>query len=179
MELGQVGVVEGLVSENTIDREEFVGFEGFFVGDHFEVLGGDGSGVCSEDVFVGLFRFPFVVVSSATEPSFLVDVLDGLKVLLVLYFGCFRVGDEEGVVGVAGRMGLRLEEGIEIPEGAFDVTVGFHFFETHFEEDLDELLFGFHEQVQVAVFDFETFGCGVESFEFLFFPGVVGEHCAS
>jgi hypothetical protein len=42
-----------------------------------------------------------------------------------------RFLDEEGVVGVAGGVGLGLEEGIEIPEGGLNPLVGGHFLEAH------------------------------------------------
>ena len=40
---------------------------------------------------------------------------------------CLRLtGQEEGVVLVSGRMLLRLEQGVEVPEGAFYEVVGRH-----------------------------------------------------
>ena len=35
--------------------------------------------------------------------------------------------DEEGVLDVPGRMLLRLEQSVEIPEGTLDVIIGWHF----------------------------------------------------
>ena len=50
-----------------------------------------------------------------------------------------RLLHEESVVRVAGRVGLGLEECVEIPEGGFDPLVGRHFLEAHRHEDLAEL----------------------------------------
>jgi hypothetical protein len=48
-------------------------------------------------------------------------------------------------VSVTGWVGLGLEEGIEVPERTFHISVGFHLFETHLQEDFDELLSGLHQ----------------------------------
>lgn len=53
--------------------------------------------------------------------------------------GLGRVRDEEGVMGVAGGMLLRLEEGVKVPEAALDEVVRRHLGEAHLQEDLTEL----------------------------------------
>ena len=49
------------------------------------------------------------------------------------------LGEEEGVVCVAGRMLLRLEQRVEVPEAALHVVVGRHLLKAHLSEDLAEL----------------------------------------
>ena len=39
--------------------------------------------------------------------------------------------DEEGIVGITGRVGLGLEQGIEVPEGRFHKLIGRHLLEAH------------------------------------------------
>lgn len=66
------------------------------------------------------------------------------------------VGDEEGILLVAGRMLLGNEEGVKVPEAGFDIPrkfskelalkldytlpVCWHLLESHFEENLSELM---------------------------------------
>ena len=50
-----------------------------------------------------------------------------------------RTRKEEGIVGVAGRVLLRLEEGVEIPEAALNEVVCWHLLETHLSENLLKL----------------------------------------
>ncbi len=42
---------------------------------------------------------------------------------------------EEGVVHVAGRVLLRLEQGIKVPEGALDIIIRRHLREPHLKKD--------------------------------------------
>lgn len=86
-----------------------------------------------KDVLEGFFRLPLVVISSASVASFLVHFLHLLEVFLVLNCSLLWMRDEEGIVSVSGGMRLRLEEGIEIPERAFHITVSVHFFEAHLQ----------------------------------------------
>ena len=46
---------------------------------------------------------------------------------------------KEGVVRVARRVLLRLEQGVKVPEAALHVVVGRHLLEAHLGEDLPEL----------------------------------------
>lgn len=66
------------------------------------------------------------------------------------------VGDEEGILLVAGRMLLRNEEGVEVPEAGLNIPrtiskqcalesgrslpVCWHLLKAHFKEDLSELM---------------------------------------
>jgi hypothetical protein len=51
-------------------------------------------------------------------------------------------------VGITGRMLLRLEKSIKVPEAGLYETIGRHFLETHFEENFSELLSNFHQRVK-------------------------------
>jgi hypothetical protein len=66
-------------------------------------------------------------------------------------------------MGIARRMLLRLEEGIEVPERTVHVAVGFHLCEAHLEEDLAELGSRLQKRVEVA-----SRGSNAESSEVVF-----------
>lgn len=157
MELSEMSVVQILVPEDSVDGKELMRFEGLLVSYTLEVARRDSSGVSSEDVFESFLRLPLVVVAQTAEASLLMDVPHCLKVLLVVHLGHFRVRNEEGVMSISRRMSLWLKQRVEIPEGALDVPVSLHFLKAHLQQDLDELLLGLHEQVQVAVLNFESF----------------------
>lgn len=69
-----------------------------------------------KDIFVCLFRVPFIVIAPTSISSRFMNFPNILKVLDIFNFSLFRMRDKEGVVGISGGMGLRLEEGIEVPE---------------------------------------------------------------
>ena len=71
---------------------------------------------------------------------------------------------------ISCRVGLRLEESIEIPEGRFHIPICFHFLETHFGKNFLELLSSFEQNVQVAVLNISSFGHGVKILELVIFP---------
>jgi hypothetical protein len=50
--------------------------------------------------------------------------------------GSGRVSDEEGIMGVPGRVLLGLEQGVKVPEAALHVVVGRHLGEAELKEDL-------------------------------------------
>jgi hypothetical protein len=104
-----------------------------------------------KDVLEGFLWLPLIVVAEAAVSSLLMHVPNVLEVLLILHLCRVGVGDEEGVMGVTRGMGLRLEERVEVPEGALHVSVGLHLLEAHLQQDLNELLTRLHEMVQVAV----------------------------
>lgn len=79
-------------------------------------------------------------------------------------------------MGITSRVSLGLEKSIEIPEGAFDVAVGLHLFEAHFDEDLDELLSSFHEKMKVSILNIESFSIRIELLELMFFPRSISKH---
>ena len=47
--------------------------------------------------------------------------------------------DKESIVSISGWMTLRLEKSVKVPEGTFDISIGFHFLEAHFQKDFFEL----------------------------------------
>ena len=89
-----------------------------------------------------------VPIADGPISAVLVHVLD----LLQVFFreGVRRLGlaHEERVMCVAGRVLLRLEERVEVPERGLDVLVGWHLVEPHLQEDLPELLLDFEQWVQ-------------------------------
>ena len=178
MELSQMSVIKRLVPEDPIDREKLPWPERLLLSDLLQVPRRDSSCVSPEDVLERFLRLPLVIIAAASVSSFLVHFLHLLEIFLVLNCRLLRVRDEEGVVGVTGRMRLRLEERIEVPEGAFHISVGVHLFKAHLEEDFYELLACLHEEMQVSVLDLETLGGWVEFLELRLLPGLVQEHGA-
>lgn len=61
-----------------------------------------------------------------------------------------RIGDEEGVVCIASRVLLWLEERVEVPEAGLHKIVGGHLREAHLEEDGPEFCADLQERMQVA-----------------------------
>ena len=131
MELCKMSVVESLVAEHSIYREELPRPEWLLLSDLFQVPRRNSSCMSPKDVLEGFLRLPLVVIPAASVASFLVHFLHLLEVFLVLNCGLLWMRDEEGIVGISSGMGLRLEEGVEVPEGAFHVTVSVHFLEAH------------------------------------------------
>jgi hypothetical protein len=75
-------------------------------------------------------------------------------------------------------MSLRLEKSVKVPEWWFNVTICFHFLESHLCEDLNKLLFSFHQNVKISVLDFSTLWIWIEFFETSLLPWTVRNHCA-
>ena len=119
---------------------------------------------------MGLFDIPITVVAFAAEPSDFMDFFYFLFVLFILNFRLLWIGNEESVVGVSGRVGLRLEESIKVPERRLNITIGLHFFEPHFCQNFLELLSSLHEHMKVSSLDFSPFGIRIEALEFKIFP---------
>ena len=71
---------------------------------------------------------------------------------------------------ISGRMLLRLEQGIKIPEAAFDIFVSRHFRKAHFEKDLTEFITDLEEWVEMATWGRETLSVKVVLFEGCCFP---------
>jgi hypothetical protein len=89
------------------------------------------------------------------------------------------VRNEKSIVRIPGRMSLGLEESVEIPKGAFDISICLHLLETHLKQDFYELLAGFHEHVQISILYLESLGGGVKFLELDLFPRLVSNHSAS
>jgi len=93
---------------------------------------------------------PVVFIALRAEAASLVDRLDLFGVALRSALAVGRILEEEGVVSVSGRMTLRLEQRIEVPEGTLHVPVGGHLSKAHLHKDLLELLPHLEERMQVA-----------------------------
>jgi hypothetical protein len=126
--------------------------------------------VSSEKIFVGFLGVPLIVVPFASESSLLMNILHSIEVFLIINPSGLGMGDEKSIMSISGRMSLGLEKRIEVPERAFHVSSGFHFLESHFTQDLDELLLSFHQQVEVSILDIESLGLRIELLEFLLLP---------
>jgi hypothetical protein len=84
-------------------------FEGLLISYTFEIARGNSGSVCSENVFESFLRLPLVVIAQTSEPSLLMNVSHCFKVLFILHLCHFRMRNEEGVVGISGRVSLWLE----------------------------------------------------------------------
>jgi len=102
-------------------------------------LGGDGGGVRAQQVLHRFLAFEHAPVPDRAEAPFLVRRFHRLVVPLRHAVGQHRVLHEKRVVRVAGRVALRLEQGVEVPKRAFHPLVRGHLLETHLHEDAPEL----------------------------------------
>eukprot|EP00042_Codosiga_hollandica_P053874 m.716109 g.716109 ORF g.716109 m.716109 type:complete len:473 (+) comp58794_c0_seq2:749-2167(+) len=87
-----------------------------------------------------------------------------------------RFREEEGVVHVASRVLLGLEEGVEIPERRLHEVVGGHFGEAHFEENLAVLGSDFEQWVKRAVLHRFAKRIEIELLEGLGGPRTIQQH---
>ena len=80
------------------------------------------------------------------------DLFESLEIVLwhTIAAGGGGLGQEEGVVRVAGGVLLWLEQRVEVPERRLHVVVRRHLLEPHLSEDLAELCAHFKKRVQVA-----------------------------
>ena len=150
VELGKVCRVQRLVPEHPVDREILLGTELLLLRQLVEHPSADRSRVGSQKILSRLFFFPVVPVTLAAETALAVDVLHLLQVLAREVLAVGRVADEEGVVGVPGRVLLRLEERVKVPETALRVVVCRHLSETHLEENLPIFSSDFKKGMQMA-----------------------------
>ena len=118
----------------------------------------------SQDVLHCLFLAPSRAISIrlVSWKTVLMGFLDGLAVIFWNSVTGYWVLQEESVVSISCWMGLRLEEGVEVPEGALNESIGWHLVEAHFDENLSELCSDFQKWVQVA-----TGGIATESIKIL------------
>ena len=116
MELSQMGRIQSLVTEDTVDGEVLHWLELLLLSLQVEHLGADSSGMRPEDVLHGLLFAPAGAVPERTWQAILVGASHTLTVL----FGDAVAGDrslaEESVLQVTGGMALRLEKRVEVPE---------------------------------------------------------------
>lgn len=102
-----------------------------------------------------------------------------IHILFIFNFRLFWVCNKECVMCIPSRVSLGLEKSIEIPKWALYISVSLHFFKSHFNEDLFELLPCFHKQVQISILNLCSFGVGIEILELAFLPRTIWEHCTS
>lgn len=140
VEFRQVGRVQGLVSEYSVNGEILHGFEFRLQSKLVQHLRADSSSVSSQQILLGFLHVPVVLVPEGAVAAFLVDFLDALSELLREVLARDGVLQEEGVVHVSGGVALRLEQGVEVPEGALHVPVGGHLVEAHLQEYLAEVV---------------------------------------
>lgn len=150
MELSQMRGVESLVSEHTIDGEVLHGLELFLLSLLVEHLRADCSRVSSKDVLHCFLTRPARTIANGAFEAILVSVSNTLLVFLRDAVAPHWVLAEEGILQVASWMALRLEQSVEVPEGALNPSVGWHLIEAHRQENLAELSAHFQKWVQVA-----------------------------
>ena len=103
--------------------------------------------------------------------------LSGLvEIFFILDVALSRVTEEEGIMCVASRMCLGLEERVEIPEGAFHVAISPHLLKAHLSEHFCELLFGLHQGMQVSIVHRQALRVGIELLEAVSFPTSIQQH---
>lgn len=128
MELSQVGRVHGFVPKHSVNGEVTCGTG--VLGELVQHCGGNGSRVRAQHEPEGFGLLPRVAVAKTTIFTLLMHFTHVVPVLGQWFaghvvaggVGGHRVGDVKGILEVAGRMLLRDEEGVEIPEAGFDET---------------------------------------------------------
>lgn len=170
MKFCQMSIIQGFISEDSINREEFSGPEWFFFSNLLQILRRNCRSMSSQQIFVGFLRLPFIVISSASKSSLLMNIFHSLEILFIFNFSILRMSDEESIMSISGRMGLRLEQRIEIPERAFYISVSFHFFKSHLNQNLNKLLTSFHQKMEITIFDVKSLCFRIEFLKFFLFP---------
>lgn len=178
MELCQMGIIQSFIPEDSINWEKFSWSERLLFSNRLQNSWWDCCSVGSQKVFISFLRVPFIVVTQTAIASFFVNILYLFKILFVLDSGLFGLTDKESVMGISCRMCLRLEKSIKIPERRLNISVSFHFLESHLSQDLNKLLFSFHQNMKVTIFDFGTFWVRIELFEMSLFPRPICDHWA-
>lgn len=171
--------VKSLVSEYSVNREVFHGFEFGLLSKCVKHLRTDGGGVSSEEILLSLVNVPVVLVAEGTEATFLVDIFNFLPELLRELLAVDGVLEEKGVVHISRRVALRLEKSIEVPEGALYVPIGGHFIETHLQKNLSEVSSYLQERVQMASVSQKSIGVKVKLLELGVFPRTGPNHLSS
>lgn len=57
---------------------------------------------------------------------------------------------EESIMGIPGRVALRLEQRVKVPERALNIALCGHLIKAHLKEDLSELSANLKKRVEVA-----------------------------
>jgi hypothetical protein len=131
VELSQMGSIQSLIPEHSIDGEVLHGSKLFFLCLVVEHLGADGCGMRTQDILESLLFAPAWTISDGTFKSMLVSLLDSFQVLGWDRVALGWVGQEESVVHVTSWMTLRLEKRIEIPERTLNPSACRHLIESH------------------------------------------------
>mmetsp|Transcript_6548 Transcript_6548/g.20442 ORF Transcript_6548/g.20442 Transcript_6548/m.20442 type:complete len:390 (-) Transcript_6548:118-1287(-) len=155
VELAEVRRVHGLVAEDAVDGEVLRRLEntgGFEVaGEFVEHSRGDCGGVRPEQI---LPRFGGVEDAAVADGAAVAaGFVRGLDAFVVVRRPSQRLGGlfhEEGVVRVACRVTLRLEQRVEVPKRRFDPAVRRHFLEAHAHQNATELRADFEQRLDVA-----------------------------
>lgn len=71
---------------------------------------------------------------------------------------------------------LRLEEGVEVPEGALHISIRWHLLEAHLQEDLFELFAHLHQWMAVSAGSHRCFGIKVIFLKLLILPIACPQH---
>lgn len=146
-----MGLIKCLVSEHSINGEEFSRSERHIICNGFQYPGRDSGCVCSKNVFFSLFFLPLTVISLTSKTSNFVYFFNFMEILLIIDSSLFGFWDKEGIMSISGWMSLRLEESIEIPKWRLNISISFHFFKAHLSKYFFELLSRFHENVNVSM----------------------------
>ena len=131
MKFSQMSVIKSLISENTINRKEFMRFKRFFLWYHFQISRWYCSSMSSQNIFACFFRIPNIVISNTTVASNFMSSFNSFKILFIIYGCFFRMWNKESIMSITCWMSLWLEERVEIPKRRLDVFISVHFFKTH------------------------------------------------
>jgi len=87
-----------------------------------------------------------------------------------------RIGNVKGILEITGRMLLRDEESIEIPETSLDISIRRHLLEAHLEKDVSKLLSHLVEWMEGTSLCRRTFGFEVVWLQLYSLPCPRREH---
>ena len=180
MELSQVGSVQGFISEDSIDREVLEWPEAFLAMCHFvKHLGADSGGMSSQDVLASLFGLPVVAIALWSKATISVNLLDLGHIIWRHMKAICWVLDKESVMSISSWMTLWLEQSIKVPEWTFNITIGWHFLETHLEEDFSELLSDLHKRMEMPSLIWSSYSIEIKTLKLDIIISISSEHISS
>ena len=133
----------------------------------------------TQNVLFCLIDVPLVLVTKGAEATLLVNFLNTVAEVSGEVLALDGLLQEECIVHVTRRVALRLEEGVEVPEGALNELASWHLVEAHFEENLAELCANLEKRVQVATVRDLTLSVEIVCLEFSVFPCPASKHVQS
>ena len=133
----------------------------------------------TQKILFCLVDIPLALVTKGAETTFLVNLFNTVAILSREVFALNRLLQEECIVHVTSGVTLRLEEGVKVPERAFNELASWHLVEAHFEENLAELSAYLEKRVQVATFRDLTLSIEIKFLEFSIFPCTTSNHVHS